>query len=144
VASLMAQALRSRTDDGALAACVTRSRHFVANSILTPPSPLDHGQTSPRTWWSWSSGAHHSGGEPSREDHLAEGRYCAQPDERKSAREGNPYGGGAAMFVGFCLALLVAFAIPSLRLIINLFARDDGCAYRYGRDLRGRGHRRLS
>jgi len=30
-----------------------------------------------------------------------------------------PYGGGAAMFVGFCLALLVAFAIPSLRTIIT-------------------------
>jgi len=45
--------------------------------------------------------------------------YCAQPDERKVHEKVTPYGGGAAMFVGFCLALLVAFAIPSLRLIIT-------------------------
>ncbi len=45
--------------------------------------------------------------------------YCAQPDERKVHEKVTPYGGGAAMFVGFCLALLVAFAIPSLRTIIT-------------------------
>ena len=45
--------------------------------------------------------------------------YCAQPDERKVHEKVTPYGGGAAMFVGFCLALLVAFAITSLRLIIT-------------------------
>jgi UDP-GlcNAc:undecaprenyl-phosphate GlcNAc-1-phosphate transferase len=45
--------------------------------------------------------------------------YCAQPDERKVHEKVTPYGGGAAMFVGFCLALLVAFTIPSLRTIIT-------------------------
>ncbi|MFZ1062117.1 MAG: MraY family glycosyltransferase [Acidimicrobiales bacterium] len=45
--------------------------------------------------------------------------YCAQPDERKVHEKLTPYGGGAAMFIGFCLALLVAFAIPSLRSIIT-------------------------
>jgi UDP-GlcNAc:undecaprenyl-phosphate GlcNAc-1-phosphate transferase len=45
--------------------------------------------------------------------------YCAQPDERKVHQKVTPYGGGAAMFVGFCLALLVAFAIPSLRAVIT-------------------------
>jgi UDP-GlcNAc:undecaprenyl-phosphate GlcNAc-1-phosphate transferase len=45
--------------------------------------------------------------------------YSAQPDERKVHEKVTPYGGGAAMFVGFCLALLVAFAIPSLRTVIT-------------------------
>jgi UDP-GlcNAc:undecaprenyl-phosphate GlcNAc-1-phosphate transferase len=45
--------------------------------------------------------------------------YTAQPDERKVHQKVTPYGGGAAMLVGFCVALLVAFAIPSLRTIIT-------------------------
>ena len=45
--------------------------------------------------------------------------YTAQPDVRKIHQKVTPYGGGAAMFVGFCIALLVAFAIPSLRTIIT-------------------------
>lgn len=45
--------------------------------------------------------------------------YTAQPDERKVHKTVTPYGGGAAMLVGFCVALLVAFAIPSLRSIIT-------------------------
>lgn len=45
--------------------------------------------------------------------------YSAQPDERKVHTNVTPYGGGAAMLVGFCIALLAAFAIPSLRTIIT-------------------------
>ncbi|MBW4077285.1 MAG: undecaprenyl/decaprenyl-phosphate alpha-N-acetylglucosaminyl 1-phosphate transferase [Acidobacteria bacterium] len=45
--------------------------------------------------------------------------YSAQPDERKVHTSVTPYGGGAAMLVGFCIALLAAFAIPSLRTIIT-------------------------
>jgi UDP-GlcNAc:undecaprenyl-phosphate GlcNAc-1-phosphate transferase len=45
--------------------------------------------------------------------------YTAQPDERKVHETVTPYGGGAAMFIGFCVALLVAFAIPSLRSVIT-------------------------
>jgi UDP-GlcNAc:undecaprenyl-phosphate/decaprenyl-phosphate GlcNAc-1-phosphate transferase len=45
--------------------------------------------------------------------------YSAQPDERKVHTNVTPYGGGAAMLVGFCIALLAAFAIPSLRSIIT-------------------------
>jgi UDP-GlcNAc:undecaprenyl-phosphate GlcNAc-1-phosphate transferase len=45
--------------------------------------------------------------------------YCAQPDERKVHETVKPYGGGAAMFVGFCLSLMIASAIPSLRSIIT-------------------------
>ncbi len=45
--------------------------------------------------------------------------YSAQPDARKVHTSVTPYGGGAAMLVGFCIALLAAFAIPSLRTIIT-------------------------
>src|SRR5487761_2609320 len=45
--------------------------------------------------------------------------YTAQPDDRKVHQKVTPYGGGAAMLVGFCIALLAAFAIPSLRSIIT-------------------------
>ena len=45
--------------------------------------------------------------------------YTALPDERKVHRRVTPYGGGGAMLVGFCLALLFAFLIPSLRSVIT-------------------------
>src|SRR5487761_2305020 len=45
--------------------------------------------------------------------------YTAQPDDRKVHQKVTPYGGGAAMLVGFCVALLVAVAIPSLRSVIE-------------------------
>ena len=44
--------------------------------------------------------------------------YTAQPDERKVHQVVTPYGGGAAMLVGFCVALLCAMAIPTLRSVI--------------------------
>lgn len=44
--------------------------------------------------------------------------YTAQPDARKVHEVVTPYGGGGAMFVGFCIALLGAFAIASLRNVI--------------------------
>ena len=45
--------------------------------------------------------------------------YSALPDARKVHQKVTPYGGGAAMFVGFCISLMAAFAIPSLRTIIT-------------------------
>jgi UDP-GlcNAc:undecaprenyl-phosphate GlcNAc-1-phosphate transferase len=45
--------------------------------------------------------------------------YMAQPDERKVHETVTPYGGGAAMLVGFSIALLVAVLIPSLRSVIT-------------------------
>ena len=45
--------------------------------------------------------------------------YTAQPDERKVHQKVTPYGGGAAMLVGFCVALVTAVAIPSLRSVIT-------------------------
>ena len=45
--------------------------------------------------------------------------YTAQPDERKVHQTVTPYGGGAAMLVGFCVALLAAVAIPALRTVIT-------------------------
>jgi UDP-GlcNAc:undecaprenyl-phosphate GlcNAc-1-phosphate transferase len=45
--------------------------------------------------------------------------YTAQPDERKVHQVTTPYGGGAAMLVGFCVALIVAMAIPTLRNVIT-------------------------
>jgi UDP-GlcNAc:undecaprenyl-phosphate GlcNAc-1-phosphate transferase len=45
--------------------------------------------------------------------------YTALPDERKVHQRVTPYGGGGAMLVGFCLALLFAFLIPSLRSVIT-------------------------
>lgn len=44
--------------------------------------------------------------------------YTAQPDERKVHQKVTPYGGGAAMFVGLCLAGAAASAFPSLRMVI--------------------------
>jgi UDP-GlcNAc:undecaprenyl-phosphate GlcNAc-1-phosphate transferase len=45
--------------------------------------------------------------------------YTAQPDERKVHQVETPYGGGAAMLIGFSVALVVAVAIPSLRAVIT-------------------------
>ena len=45
--------------------------------------------------------------------------YTAQPDERKVHQVVTPYGGGAAMLVGFCVSLIVAMGIPSLRSVIT-------------------------
>jgi len=45
--------------------------------------------------------------------------YVAQPDDRKVHQKVTPYGGGAAMLVGFCVALVVADLIPSLRSVIT-------------------------
>jgi len=45
--------------------------------------------------------------------------YLAQPDERKVHERATPYGGGAAMLIGFCVALLVAVFIPALRTVIT-------------------------
>ncbi len=44
--------------------------------------------------------------------------YTAQPGERKVHQNVTPYGGGGAMLVGFCVALLIAFLIPVLRSVI--------------------------
>src|SRR5271170_1961367 len=45
--------------------------------------------------------------------------YTALPDDRKVHKSETPYGGGGAMLVGFCVALLFAFLIPPLRRIIE-------------------------
>jgi UDP-GlcNAc:undecaprenyl-phosphate GlcNAc-1-phosphate transferase len=45
--------------------------------------------------------------------------YLAQPDERKVHEKATPYGGGAAMLIGFCVALLVAVFVPALRTVIT-------------------------
>jgi len=45
--------------------------------------------------------------------------YTAQPDERKVHQKVTPYGGGAAMLVGFCVAIVAAALIPSLRAIMT-------------------------
>ncbi|MGH9020319.1 MAG: MraY family glycosyltransferase [Acidimicrobiales bacterium] len=45
--------------------------------------------------------------------------YTAQPDDRKVHQSVTPYGGGAAMFVGLCVAVVVADLIPSLRSVIG-------------------------
>ncbi len=44
--------------------------------------------------------------------------YTALPDDRKVHRRVTPYGGGGAMLVGLCAALMVALAIPTLRAVI--------------------------
>jgi UDP-GlcNAc:undecaprenyl-phosphate/decaprenyl-phosphate GlcNAc-1-phosphate transferase len=45
--------------------------------------------------------------------------YVALPDERKVHTRPIPYGGGAAMFVGFLVAMLAAAAVPQLRPIFK-------------------------
>jgi len=44
--------------------------------------------------------------------------YSAEPDERKVHQVVTPYGGGGAMFVGFCVALLAALLFPVTRAVI--------------------------
>ena len=45
--------------------------------------------------------------------------YVAMPGERKVHESVTPYGGGGAMLVGFCIALIAAFLVPSLRAVIT-------------------------
>ena len=45
--------------------------------------------------------------------------YTAQPDARKVHQTVTPYGGGAAMLVGLCVALVAAVFIPELRMVIS-------------------------
>ena len=45
--------------------------------------------------------------------------YVAQPDDRKVHQKVTPYGGGAAMLIGLCVALVVADFVPSLRAVIT-------------------------
>ena len=45
--------------------------------------------------------------------------YVAEPGERKVHERATPYGGGAAMLVGFCVALMVALLDPTLRAVIT-------------------------
>jgi len=46
-------------------------------------------------------------------------RYVALPNERTIHTEPVPYGGGAAMFLGFLVAVLAAAAVPQLRPIFT-------------------------
>jgi UDP-GlcNAc:undecaprenyl-phosphate/decaprenyl-phosphate GlcNAc-1-phosphate transferase len=45
--------------------------------------------------------------------------FVALPDERRVHTRATPYGGGAAMFLGFLAATMVAAAIPALRPIFH-------------------------
>ncbi len=45
--------------------------------------------------------------------------YTAQPDERKVHQRTTPYGGGAAMMVGLSVAMAVAVAVPTLRMVVT-------------------------
>jgi UDP-GlcNAc:undecaprenyl-phosphate GlcNAc-1-phosphate transferase len=45
--------------------------------------------------------------------------YVAEPGERKVHESVTPYGGGGAMLVGFCVALIAAFLVPTLRSVIT-------------------------
>ena len=45
--------------------------------------------------------------------------YTAQPDERKVHQTVTPYGGGAAMLLGFCAALFAALALGPLHSVIT-------------------------
>ncbi len=55
---------------------------------------------------------------PARRISLKVG-YTAQPDERKVHQRVTPYGGGGAMFVGLCVSLIVAEAVPVTRAVID-------------------------
>ena len=55
---------------------------------------------------------------PARKISLEVG-YTAEPDVRKVHQRVTPYGGGGAMFVGLCVSLIVAEAVPTTRSVIN-------------------------
>ncbi|HWE68250.1 MAG TPA: MraY family glycosyltransferase [Acidimicrobiales bacterium] len=52
--------------------------------------------------------------------------YVAMPSERKIHTKPIPYGGGAAMFLGFLVAMLLAAATPALRPIFSHSAEPLG------------------
>ena len=58
---------------------------------------------------------------PARQLSLRVG-YVAIPDDRKVHSRVTPYGGGAAMFLGFLVAMMVAAALPALRGPGSVFA----------------------
>ncbi len=45
--------------------------------------------------------------------------FVAEPDERRIHNQSTPYGGGAAMFMGFLVAMIVAAVVPGLHPIFN-------------------------
>lgn len=45
--------------------------------------------------------------------------YVALPDERRVHTRATPYGGGAAMFLGFLVAMMVAASVPQLRTVFR-------------------------
>lgn len=45
--------------------------------------------------------------------------FVAVPDERRVHERPTPYGGGAAMFVGFLAAMIVAAVVPALRVVFT-------------------------
>jgi len=62
---------------------------------------------------------------PARRVSLRVG-YVDLPNERKMHTKPIPYGGGAAMFLGFLAAMLVAAAVPALRPIFTDSAEPTG------------------
>ncbi len=52
--------------------------------------------------------------------------YVDQPDERKMHDRATPYGGGAAMFIGTCLAFCIADFIPALHPLFQGSAEAQG------------------
>jgi len=125
IATLMSRALRHRDDDAIVTRCAPTSRRCARRSTPTPTSRSSRCTTfSPYVAViAVGAGRDLGGNVPARKISLRIG-YTALPDERKVHQVTTPYGGGAAMLVGFCVALAVAMAIPALRNIILFLARD--------------------
>ena len=68
---------------------------------------------------------------PARKIALAV-NYSAQPDDRKVHQITTPYGGGGAMFVGFCVALIVAYVLPTTRAVVVLVLLAAGVMFVVG------------
>ena len=70
--------------------------------------------------------------------------YVAHPSDRTVHKKPIPYGGGAAMFLGFLVAVLVAAALPPFRQshMFDGLARNAGRRAGRGRHVRGRPDRR--
>ena len=120
VADLIVRTLKARTDEAELDGGALRGRRAVrrlpavsrspglarARHRLVRPGPGDR------------RGRHGRTDRPGEAHRLRVG-YVAHPGERTVHTKPIPYGGGAAMFMGFLVAVLGAAAIPQLRPIFQ-------------------------
>ena len=120
IAELVARTLKARTDEDEIAAI----RREVADLCAAfPPYPDLLGWTVPDIGWylavlAIAAGVTAACTVPAKRIALKVG-YVAHPSERSVHKKPIPYGGGAAMFMGFLVAVLASAFFPPLHGIFH-------------------------